>query len=77
MPRLGLSINESFDNRPRAPKPDPYGRRPRQVSGVHVVGERDKTPLFSTLYAKVLTALALLATASTALAILRIYTFHH
>jgi len=77
MPRLGLSINESFDRRPRAPQPDAYGRRPRQLSGVQIVGERDRTPVLSSLYLKTLAALGLLATVSVSLAILRIYTFHH
>lgn len=77
MPRLGLSISNSFDNRPRAPQPDAYGRRPRQISGVQIVGEREKTPVFSSLFLKVTATLAAIATISVALAILRIYTFHH
>lgn len=77
MPRLGVSINDSFDRRPRAPKPDAYGRRPRQVSGVRVAGEREKAPLFSSLFLKVTTALALVAIASMSLAIWRLFTFQH
>ncbi|WP_424362924.1 hypothetical protein [Methylocystis parvus] len=77
MPRLGISINDSFDRRPRAPQPDAYGRRPRQVSGVRVVGEREKAPLFASVFLKVTTALALVAIASMSLAIWRLFSFHH
>jgi hypothetical protein len=77
MPRLGLSINDSFDRRPRAPQPDAYGRRPRQVSGVRVVGEREKAPLFSPLFLKVTAVMTLIAAIAVSLAIWRLFTFHH
>lgn len=77
MPRLGLSINETFDSRTRAPKPDPYGRRPRQVSGVQIVGERGERPIFTSLFAKVIVTLSLVAALSTSLALLRLFTFRH
>jgi hypothetical protein len=76
MPRLGLSINDSFDRHPRAPKPDAYGRRPRQIAGVRVAGEREKTTIFSSLFIKAAAILAVIAALSMALAILRLYTFH-
>lgn len=77
MPRLGLSLNESFDSTTRAPKPDSYGRRVRAVTGVQITGERAENPLFTSLYIKATAALALLATLAVALAILRIYSFKH
>jgi hypothetical protein len=76
MPRLGLSIKDSFESYPRASKPDAYGRRPRQVAGVQIVGERDRAPIFSSLFLKVTATLAVLAMLSVALAIVRIYAFH-
>lgn len=76
MPRLGLSFNESFDRRPRAPKPDAYGRRPRQISGVRVVGERETAPLFP-LFLKATATLTIIAAIAVSLAVWRLYTFHH
>ena len=77
MPRLGLAINEKFDNRPKAPKPDPYGRRVRAVEGVQIVGEREKTPIVTSLYAKAVMTLAFLATLTTLLALVRLFNFRH
>lgn len=77
MPRLGLSISENFDHRPKAPKPDRYGRRVRAVDGVRVVGEREVRLAFTTLYAKIFVTLALLAALTSSLAILRLFTFRH
>lgn len=77
MPRLGLSISESYDRRPKAPKPDQYGRRVRTVEGVRVVGAREQRPIFTPLYFKVTAALVLLATASISLAMWRLFNFPH
>ncbi|QGM98462.1 hypothetical protein [Methylocystis parvus] len=77
MPRLGLSFNNSFDSRPRAPKADAYGRRPRQVTGVQIVGERETSPIFSSVYVKAMGLLAIVAAISVAAAIIRIYAFRH
>ncbi|PPD45810.1 MAG: hypothetical protein CTY15_02835 [Methylocystis sp.] len=77
MPRLGLSINESFDNRPKAPKSDQYGRRVRTLDGVRVAGEREAPPVFTSTFARVTLTLTLIATIATALAMWRLFTFHH
>lgn len=77
MPRLGLSINQSFDNRPRPPKPDQYGRRVRSLDGVRIVGEREERPVFASLFVKVTLTLSLVATIAVALAMWRLFTFHH
>jgi len=77
MPRLGLSINESFVKSPKPPKPDQYGRRVRAVSGVRVVNEREAPPVFTSLFFKVTLTLALLATLATSLALWRLFSFTH
>ncbi len=76
MPRLGLSLNDAFDNRARAPKPDQYGRRVRTLDGVKTV-DAEKNPIFASLYVKIVLALTLFATLAMSLAILRLLTFRH
>jgi hypothetical protein len=73
MPRFSFAFNESHDKRLRAPKADAYGRRPRQVSGVRVVGERENGSLFLMVVA----TMAIVAAVSVSLALWRLYTFHH
>lgn len=77
MPRLGLSVSESFDRRPSAPKPDPYGRRPRRVEAVRIAGE-DRTPsLFSPVFIKLTASLAVIAAVAVSIAAWRLFTFPH
>lgn len=70
MSRFSLLINESC----RRPVPaDRYGRRIRHVEGVHVIGESQLLPLL----VKVALALALLAAATTSIAVWRLFAFPH
>ncbi|WP_442756723.1 hypothetical protein ACNHKD_09080 [Methylocystis sp. JAN1] len=77
MPRLSVSISDSFDSRRRAPKPDAYGRRPRHVPGVRIVGERETAPSLSSLFFKATATLVVIAAIAVSLAVWRLFTFHH
>jgi hypothetical protein len=76
MPRLGLTLNDSFARQP-AVKADQYGRRIRHVEGVNVVDERDERPIFSPLFLKATLTLTLLATATVSMAAWSLFTFPH
>jgi hypothetical protein len=77
MPRFSFAFNESQDKRLRAPKADAYGRRPRQVSGVRVVGERENASGGASIFLMVTATMAIVASVSVSLALWRLYTFHH
>jgi hypothetical protein len=77
MPRFSFAFHESHDKRLRAPKADAYGRRPRQVSGVRVVGEREDESRRAALSFTVAATMAVVAAVSVSLALWRLYTFHH
>jgi hypothetical protein len=76
MPRLGVTIHDSFGRRQQASKPDSYGRRVRQVRGVEVAAESG-TPMFSPLFLKLTMTLSLVAIAAASLAAWRLFTFPH
>lgn len=77
MPRFGIAINESSDQRFRAPKPDQYGRRVRDVQGVRVAGVREEPTIFSSLFFKVTLTLSIVAMLAVSLAAWRLFTFRH
>jgi hypothetical protein len=76
MPLFGLIVHESYRAR-TAPQPDRYGRRIRQVEGVHVVGERESPLMLSGFYMKTMLALTLVAAVAASLAAWRLFTFPH
>ncbi|MCC3244401.1 hypothetical protein LG047_03520 [Methylocystis sp. WRRC1] len=77
MPRLGLSISESFDARRKVSKPDRFGRRVRHVNGVYHVGEKPERPLFGPLFLKLAFALSIIAMLAMSLAMWRLFHFPH
>jgi len=75
MPRLGLSINETFDSRVNHNRPDHYGRRVRHVDGVHYVGGTSERPLFGSLFFRISFALSIIAMLAMSLAMWRLFHF--
>lgn len=76
MPRLGLSISETFDSKRTVARPDRYGRRVRHVNGVEYVAEKREKPLRS-LFFKITATLALLAIIAMSAALWRLFSFPH
>lgn len=76
MPRLGVSISETFDSKPKVARPDRYGRRVRHVSGVEYVREKPARPLRS-LFFRITATLALLAIIAMSAALWRLFSFPH
>jgi hypothetical protein len=72
MPRLGLSVSDSFGRQAKT-KANSYGRQIRHVEGLRVVGARD----YFWLFLKATLMLALIATATTSIAIWRLFASLH
>ena len=78
MPRFGLSFADTYDQRQRAPQPDPYGRRPRHVEAVRIVGEEPQRPLIlSPFFIKLTLSLTAVAAVAVSIAAWRLFTFPH
>lgn len=71
MPRLGVSVNNSFATHNR---PDRYGRRVRYVNGVDYFEPKERS--FS-LFVKLAMALTLIASLAMPLAVWKLFNFPH